>query len=711
MSIAVACALGIPAAVQAQQRSIEPKADDVAVTVTANPLGSSSLFDLAAPASVLQGQGLVLRRASTLGETLSGEPGLAGSAFGPGASRPVIRGLDSDRVRILQNGVGMLDASALSYDHAVAVDPLIADRIEVVRGPAALLYGGNAVGGVVNVIDNRVPQEPVTGVTGAIEPRFGGPDNEKSGAVKVEAGNGRFAVHVDAYGRRSDDLTIPGFARSARQRAADAAGTAQPRNVIPNSRMSSDGGALGGSLTWDKGYAGLAYSAFNSNYGSPIEPAVRVDMKSARWDLAGELRDVGGFIEGVKFKYGRTGYEHREIDAGVVGTVFRNRGYESRIELKHAQIGVFRGMVGMQFNNNAFSALGDEGFVPATNTDAKGLFVYEELPLGDWKLNAGARIDRNSVKSAGGGANVPAASLSALAGTPRFGAAQSRGFSPKAFSFGAVYSLSKVFSLAANTAYTERAPTYAELFANGPHIATGRFEVGNSGFDTERSKAFDIALRMRSGPHSASVGVFYNRFKNFITLADSGVTRDAAGYSSAAGDDMSDAGDGTSQVSTNNGDASRILPESVFRAVSAEFRGVEAQGRFRIMDKGGELDLKLKADYVQATNKDSGQPLPRIAPLRLGVGLEYRFNAWSAGLDLEHAARQNRVSAIERQTDAYTLANASLGYRFKSAGVNWEAFARANNLFNQEARNHVSFVKDVAPMPGRGVLAGLRGLF
>jgi iron complex outermembrane receptor protein len=368
-------------------------------------------------------------------------------------------------------------------------------------------------------------------------------------------------------------------------------------------------------------------------------------------------------------------------------------------------------MVGLQFNNNEFSALGDEAFVPATNTDAKGLFVYEELPLGDWKFNAGARIDKNTVKSAGGGANVPVTSASALAGTPRFGAAQKKDFSPKAFSFGAVYNLSKVFSLAANTAYTERAPTYAELFANGPHIATGRFEVGNSGFDSERSKAFDVALRMRSGPHSGSVGVFYNRFKNFITLADTGVTRDAAGHSSAAGDDMSDFGDGTSTVSNNAGAASQILPESRFRAVAAEFRGVEAQGRFRIMDRGGELDLKLKADYVQATNKDTGQPLPRIAPLRLGVGLEYRFNAWSAALDVEHAARQGRVSATELPTDAYTLVNANLGYKFKSAGVNWDAFVRANNLLNVEARNHVSFVKDVAPMPGRGVLVGLRGLF
>jgi iron complex outermembrane receptor protein len=707
----MACALAAPAAAQVQQKNNEPRADDVAVTVTGNPLGSSSLFDLAVPTSVLQGQSLVLRRASTLGETLSGEPGLSGSSFGPGASRPVIRGLDSDRVRILQNGVGMLDASSLSFDHAVAVDPLIADRIEVVRGPAALLYGGNAVGGVVNVIDNRVPQEPISGVSGAIEPRFGGADNEKSGAVKFEAGNGRFAVHVDAYGRKTDDLSIPGFARSSRQRAIDTVATVQPFNVIPNSKANSDGGALGGSLTWDKGYAGLAYSAFNSNYGSPIETGVRVDMKSARWDLAGEVRDVGGPIDDVKFKYGRTGYEHREIDTGVTGTVFKNRGYESRIEAKHVPVGAFRGMVGMQFNNSDFSALGNEAFVPATNTDSKGLFVYEELPLGDWKLNAGGRVDRNAIKSAGGGANVPLTSLSALAGTPRFGAAQARDFAPRALSFGAVYTLSKTLSIAANTAYTERAPTYAELFANGPHVATGRFEVGNSGFGAERSRAFDLALRLRSGPHSASVGVFYNRFSNFITLVNTGVTRDAAGHSSAVGDDMSDVGDGTSRVSNNAGAASQILPESVFRAVAAEFRGVETQGRFRLMDKGGELDLKLKADYVQATNQDSGQPLPRIAPLRLGAGLEYRFNAWSAALDVEHAARQGRVSANELPTDGYTLVNANLSYRFKSAGANWDAFARANNLLNAEARNHVSFVKDVAPMPGRGVLVGLRALF
>ena len=713
MGIAAACALAFPAGTYAQQQQKAPqtKEDDVAVTVTANPLGSSSLFDLAVPASVLQGQSLLLRRASTLGETLSGEPGLSGTSFGAGASRPVIRGLDSDRVRILQNGVGMLDASSLSFDHAVAVDPLIADRIEVVRGPAALLYGGNAVGGVVNVIDNRVPQEAINGVTGAIEPRFGGADNEKSGAVKIDAGNGSVAVHADMYSRKTDDTKIPGFARSTRQRAADTAATAQPQGFVPNSRANSDGGALGASLTWDKGFAGLSYSGFNTNYGSPIEAAVRVDMKSARWDLAGEVREVGGFIEAVKFKYGRTGYEHREIDAGVVGTTFKNKGYESRIEAKHGTLGPLRGMIGMQFNNADFSALGDEAFVPQTNTEARGLFIYEELPLGSWKLNAGVRVDKTQVKSAGGGAVVPLTSASTLAGTPRFGAAQTKDFAPKALSFGVVYNISKTVSLAANTAYTERAPTYAELFANGPHVATGRFEVGNSSFGKEQSKAVDVALRMRSGAHSGSVGVFYNRFRNFITLADSGVTRDAAGHSSAAGDNLSDFGDGTSTVSNNAGAASNILPESVFRAVPAEFRGLEAQGRFRIMDKGGDLDLKLKADYGRATISDTGQPLPRISPLRLGVGLEYRLQQWNSGIDVEHAAKQNRVSTNERATDAYTLVNANVSYRFRTGAANWDAFLRGNNLLNQEARNHVSFVKDVAPMPGRGVLVGVRGLF
>ncbi len=711
MGFAVACALAFPGGSYAQQKPVEAKEDDVAVTVTANPMGSSSLFDLAVPASVLQGRSLVLKRASTLGETLSGEPGLSGTSFGAGASRPVIRGLDSDRVRILQNGVGMLDASSLSFDHAVAVDPLIADRIEVVRGPAALLYGGNAVGGVVNVIDNRVPKESVNGVTGAIEPRFGGADNEKSGAVKIDAGNGGFAVHADVYSRKTDDTKVPGFARSARQRAVDTAATAQPQGFIPNSRGNSDGGALGASLTWDKGFAGLSYSGFNTNYGSPTETAVRIDMKSARWDLAGEVRDIDGFIEGVKFKYGRTAYEHSEIDAGVVGTIFKNKGYESRIEAKHAALGPFRGMVGVQLNNADFSALGDEAFVPQTNTDAKGVFIYEELPLGDWKLNAGARVDASRVKSAGGGAVIPTTSASSLAGTPRFGAAQTRDFAPKALSLGVVYAISPTLSVAANTAYTERAPTYAELFANGPHVATGRFEVGNSGFDKEQSKAIDVALRMRSGANTGSVGVFYNRFKNFITQVDSGVTRDAAGHSSAAGDDMSDFGDGTSTVSNNAGAASNILPESVFRAVPAEFRGVEAQARLRIWEKGGDLDLKLKADYVQAKNRDTGQPLPRISPMRLGAGLEYRREQWNSGIDVEYAAKQDRVSANERPTDAYTLVNANLSYRFKTGGANWDAFLRANNLLNQEARKHVSFVKDVAPMPGRGILVGVRGLF
>ena len=316
------------------------------VVVTGNPLGSE-LFELVTPVSVLTGQELILQRRSTLGETLNGLPGVSSTYFGPNASRPVIRGLDSDRIRILQNGTGVLDASSLSFDHAVAVDPMAIERAEVVRGPAALLYGGSAVGGVVNVIDNRIPQSPVRGVTGRAESRFGGDEREQANSVLFEAGNGRFALHLDGYTRGTDDLKIKGPNVSPRLQAIDPARTVT-QGTLPNSASNAKGGSAGASLTWDKGYAGLSYSGMDTRYGTVAEPNVVIDMKSNRWDAAGEIRDINSFINGAKFKLGSSDYEHREIDLGVVGTTFRSKGYDSRVELTHAALGPLKGAVGLQ---------------------------------------------------------------------------------------------------------------------------------------------------------------------------------------------------------------------------------------------------------------------------------------------------------------------------------------------------------------------------
>jgi len=664
------------------------------VIVTGNPLGSD-LFELAAPVSVLQGEALFLQRRSTLGETLYGLPGVESTGYGPNSSRPVIRGLDGDRIRILQNGAGMLDASSLSFDHAVSIDPLVIDRAEVVRGPAALFYGGSAVGGVVNVIDNRIPQTEVRGATGRAEARFGGADSEKAGAVVFEAGNGSFALHADAYKRDTDDLKIPGFARSARLRAADPQ-PVEAVGTLPNSAARSDGGALGLSHTWVNGFIGISRSDFNAKYGTVAEPEVTIDMQSSRWDIAGEVRELGNVIRALKFKAGKTEYEHTELDAGVPATVFRNKGNDMHLEATHGSIGPLKGAIGLQFTDFDFSALGAEAFVPSTSTNSKAGFFYEELPLGQLKLTFGGRYERTEVSSEGGGP-VP------FGGTgPRFDPAQTRTFSGNSGALGAVWSFSPGLALAVNGAYTMRAPTYYELFANGPHAATGVYEIGSAAFGMEKSKALDVALRMKSGKHSGSIGIFQNRFDNFISLFNTGNTRGADGELNPPETVVPGESDNTGE---------EVLPEYAYRAVPARFRGIEGEGRFRVMERGGTVDLLVNASYVRAEDKSTGLPLPRIAPLRYGVGADYRQDRLGARIDATFVDAQDRVSAGELPTDRYTMLNASVSYRLPAAGMRLEAFLRGVNLLDEEARNHVSFLKDIAPLGRRSAQLGLRGQF
>jgi len=613
----------------------------------------------------------------------------------------VIRGLDADRIRILQNGTGMLDASSLSFDHADAVDLMAAERVEVVRGSAALLYGGNAVGGVVNVIDSRIAKAPLTGMNGSLEARMGGAEGERTGGARIAAGNGRFVLNADAYSRETVDLRIKGPAVSDRLRAEAAAGNRNvaqelldARTRLPNSSSTSSGGGLGGTVFWHKGSAGLSYSALDSEYGTVAEPAVRIDMKSTRWDFAGEVFDLRGVVSGLKLKWGQTDHEHRELDAGAVSTLFRSSGHEARLEAVHRPMGPLTGSLGLQLGKVDFSALGDEAFVPQTHTTTRAVFLYEELPVGKLKLNFGGRLERTAARSEGGG-NVPTGQV-----VPRFGAAQERSFSAASTSVGALYPLANGVALTANLASTQRAPTATELYANGPHVATGAYEVGNPGFDKERARSLDVGVRLRAGPKSGSFSVFHTRFRNFITEFRTGADRAADGAVAPV-----DVGGGMTAAGFE------ILPEVAFRAVPAVFTGFEAQGRVRLLDRGSTLDLELRADYTQARNADTSEPLPRIAPMRIGASLVHGREVLSARLDVNRILGQGRIAANELPTNGYTLVDASASSRFKSGPAGWEAFLRATNLLNANARNHVSFLKDQAPLPGRGILLGLRASF
>ncbi len=625
------------------------------VPVTGNPLGVSS-DELIIPISVLNGRELSLKRESTLGDTLNGIPGVSATSFGPNSSRPVIRGLDAERVRIMQNGLGILDASSLSFDHAVSLDPLVIEQIDVIRGPAALLYGGSAVGGVVNAIDHRIPTEKLDGISGRAEASIGGANSQNNLAGVMDVGNGKIAIHADAYTRKSSDLDIPGYAVSKRKSRQD--GTMRDnRGRLINSSSDSEGGALGASLTFDNGYAGVSYSGFRNNYGTVAEPTVRADMQSDRWDFASEFKELGGMIERVKFKLAHTDYQHQEIDNGEVGTTFKNRGLEGSFEAGHASIGNIKGVIGFQFQNSNFEALGDEAFVPSVNTQNKAAYVYEELPLDQLKLSFGGRVERVTLD----------------AGAFREDSAKNNSFTPISYAFGGLYTFSPNWSLATNLSHNERAPSYFELYANGPHLATGQYEVGNSNFDKERSNGIDAQIRWKNGKNNFNFGAYYTRFSSFLGL-----------------------------LNTGSG-----LPIAQFTSFAATFKGLEADGRFNIADN---LDLTLRGDYVRASNRDNGDPLPRISPLRLGAGLHYQKNSFGAKVDVLHAFKQDRTAENELRTDAYTNLSAIVTYKLPTK-LNLEAYAKANNLLNEEIREHTSFLKDFAPLGGRSLLLGLRADF
>jgi len=637
------------------------------ISVTGNPLGVAS-DALVIPVSILSGRELSLKRESTLGDTLNGIPGVAATHFGPNASRPVIRGLDAERVRIMQNGVGVLDASSLSFDHAVTIDPLVIEQIDVVRGPAALLYGGSAVGGVVNAIDHRIPTESVTGVIGRAEARVGGPDSQNNLAGVVDVGNGKIAIHADAYTRKTSDLNIPGFAVSSRKNQADPSILRENHGKLVNSSASADGGALGASLTFDNGYIGGSYSDFNSNYGTVAEAAVRADMKSQRWDLASEFKDLGNIINRVKARMAYTDYQHQEIEGGTVGTTFKNNGVEGSVELGHAKFSSIEGVVGFQFQNTRFEALGTEAFVPPVQTQNHAIYVYEEMPLNIWnleklKLSFGGRAEHTTLD-----ANPWAKSPTA----------QAASFNAYSYALGGLYTLNSNWSLASNLSHNERAPSYFELYADGAHLATGQYEVGNANFNKERSNGLDAQIRWKDAKNSFNFGAYYTRFSRFLGL-----------------------------LATGNIDVDTSLPIAQFSTFAASFKGLEAEGKFNLVD---HLDLKLRGDYVRASNLDNSQALPRITPLRLGAGLHYQKNALGARIDMLHAFKQNRTAENELATDGYTDVSALVTYKLP-VKLNMELFAKANNLLNQEIREHSSFLKDLSPAGERSVLIGMRADF
>lgn len=657
-----------------------PRYDEVVVTAAPIP---RALSELAQPVSVVQGDELTLHQAPQLGEVLATQPGVSQSYFGPGASRPIIRGLGGDNIRVLENGLSTFDASAVSPDHAVSLEPMLTTKIEIVRGPAALLYGPTAIGGVVNALTNRIPDERIDApIRGAAQARGNSVDLERAGVAYLEGGYGGLAYHVDGFGRETNDLSIPGFARSERLRKAVPLepGETEARGTLPNSAIETHGGSGGISYIGSAGYIGLAPSYYHTHYGTVAEPDVTIGLNRLRLDFAGALTQPLPRLTTVKAKLALVDYDHTELEGDEPGTKFKNRGYDLRTEALHEPIGPLEGAVGFESVYSDFSALGDEAFLPKTQTNIQSVFLFEELRQGPVRLQAAGRIDYQ-------GSHADA--------DPQFGPATTKSFVTGGVSLGTIYTPvpNAPYVLALSVEYTQRAPNVEELFANGPHLATDQFQVGDRNLSPQQSIGVDVAVRKTAGRLQGSISGFFNRFVDYIALLPNGETNPEFD-----------------------------LPVFQFANIAAYFAGMEVEATYTLFERGPHrVDVNAKADYVQAQDLSNDQPLPFIPPFRFGAGAKYSWHALQTSLSVFRAIPQYRVPDGSQcspdfpsaclPTDGYTLLNASATYPIAVGPTTVNLFLRGFNLLNQKAREASSVLKDVAPLPGVGVLGGVQITF
>ena len=669
--LTLALAIGLPVMVGAQTEPEE-------VVVTGHPLDRSP-GDLAQSITVIRDDTLNRVRGSTLGETLAGQLGVSSSYFGTGASRPIIRGLAGARVRILEDGIDSMDASTVSDDHAVSVEPLVAEQIEIFRGPTTLLYGSGAIGGIINTVTTRIPETaPDDGFEGAFELRGDSVANDRAGAVRLDGGGDRFAWHFDGLRRNSDDYEIPGFADAehAQEVAAGRDAGDEVPGIVANSAVETDAAALGGSWLGEQGFLGISVSTFDSLYGVPghhheeplpgvgAEPPVRVDLDQTRVDLKGGWTGLGGLIEGVNLRLGSNDYEHVELEGEEVGTIFTNEAWEARLELVHRSAGAWSGAVGVQVTDRQFAAIGEEAFVPPVDTSGYGVFVLEDLDLDPWKLSFGGRLETQE--------HTPAVDLPVVddsAGSVSFAAV--RTFAEDGYAF------------VVNVGLSERLPVAEELYSDGPHLATGAIQVGDPNLEKETATHIDVGLRGVGGAVTWSVTGFVTQYDDFIFLQDTGVV-----------------------------DPLDELPIFAYIQQDADFVGIEAEVFAPIAQtENGEIDLRLFSDLVRA-ELSSGEDLPRIPPLRYGARIQYHDERFFAGLEATRYDEQENIAPFETPTAGYNMVNADFRWLIKtSAGMELDLFVNGSNLGDQEARKHTSFVKDVAPLPGRNYSVGVRSRF
>ena len=644
------------------------------------PPGMIIVEDAFVPITVATEHEILATQGPTITDTLQTKPGIIGSTFAAGANRPIIRGLDSYRVRTQENGIGTHDVAALSEDHAIPVDPFAADRVEVVRGPATLRYGSQAIAGVVSVENNRIPSfVPPRGFTAEMKGGLSSVDDGRDGAFAVTAGSGNFVVHADAFRRRAEDYDTP-------------------HGTQANSFVESDGFALGTSYVWSRGFIGVAFTRFNSLYGIPgaeaLEERPRIDMQQDKIMSKGEwrVRDFG--IEAIRAWFGSTDYAHNEVidDGGtdIVGTRFTNKEVEGRVEVQHLPIttglGEWRGAAGVQLGRRKVAGVAvDEpvdGLIDPARTRSVAAFLFEELQVSRLlRLQAAVRIEHTSVDGTG------LADFSDPLNPILFSG--ERTFEPFSASLGMLYELPLGVVARLTAQHVERSPEAGELFSKGVHEATGTFEIGNPFLEKEKANTIELGFKRAQGPFRFDTSAYYTQFEGFIFKNRTNVfCNDTLASCGAPGSDE--------------------LQQVLFEQRDANFYGVEVAAQYDVASIWrGVWGIDGQYDFVRTSFAGDGN-VPRIPPHRLGAGIYYRDASWFARVAALHAFRQDEIGEFETETSGYTLVNAELSYTFRMTehgGVvpEWTIGLRGDNLLDDDVRNHVSFKKDEVLLPGRSV--------
>ncbi len=626
------------------------------------PLGQSTA-NSALPVSILTGDNLRMKASSTVGETLKDELGISNQSFGPGVGRPVIRGQSGSRVHVLQNGLGSLDVSSLSPDHANSTQALWAERIEVLKGPTTLLYGSGAIGGIVNVLDNRIPNSvPDARVQGAFEQRYNTVNEGKSSAFKLDGGKDNIAWHLDGFYRDSIDLQVP--VNDGR---------------LNNTNTRARSGTAGFSFIGKQGFIGLSANHMDSTYGIPSnehehehEEQIRINQKQTRYDMKAEINEPLPFAEKLRLRLGYNDYQHIEIENGEAGTLFSNKGFESRLELIQKPWAFFdHGVLGMQTKNSRFSALGHEAVVPITDIDSVGFFSVQDIHTEHITYQFGLRVEQQWMETA----------LTKTSHTP------------VSFSTSALWSVTDEDSIKLTFSRSQRAPDVQELFANGAHHGTQSFEIGDSTLNNETSHNIELGFHIDHDWFQADINLFQNWVNDYITPVNSGLL-----FSK-----------NTESVVNNCVAGDECLAIFNAQQQNAIFHGFEAQINIPLMETSyGNMESQLFSDYVRGQFTE-GNDIPRMPPLRYGMQLSWNNPDWSSKVRITRAESQDNSGLNETETAGYWLLDLSANYRLNITDhAEMLLFVKANNLLDSEIRNSVSYLRNIAPEAGRGAEMGIR---